>query len=180
MCILHFFPKSLRDYILAVIAYLASFVLVKFSKISVPVSEEDPIASPRRETTTTSSGGTVKSPQSLRSIGLRSFGQQPTIGTFEPMITIERVYLRNFLRTRSATLYASSSEPGTVTRPELQDAHNVLLRSNSVCVLLTFVGLLLAIIGIMAYVWTTFALAPGIFVSVCLIVSLAVACYALH
>ena len=100
----------------------------------------------------------------------------------DPMITIERVYLRNFLRTRpSASLfYTSASGPGTVTAPELQDAYTMLLRCNSVCVILTLIGLLLAIIGIMAYVWTTFTLPPGIFVSVCAIVSLVGACYALR
>ena len=74
----------------------------------------------------------------------------------------------------------ASSTPGTVTTPELQDAHNVLVRCNTVCVTLTFVGLLLTLIGIMAYVWTTFTLASGIFVSVCIIISLAGACYGLH
>jgi len=56
----------------------------------------------------------------------------------------------------------------------------MLLRCNSVCAILTFIGLLLAIIGIMAYVWTTFTLTPGIIVSVCFIVSLIAACYALR
>ena len=98
------------------------------------------------------------------------------------MITIERVYLRNFLRTRppASPFHASASTPETVTAPELQDAYTMLLRCNSVCVILTFVGLLLAIIGIMAYVWTTFTLVPGIFVSVCFIISLIGACYALR
>ncbi|KAF9777860.1 hypothetical protein BJ322DRAFT_1114634 [Thelephora terrestris] len=169
----------------AIISYLACFVLVKYNRISVPVTEEgDTVVPPRRETTATSQGGTAKSPQSVRSTDLNSFGQQPTIGAFEQIITIERVYLRNFLRTRPAAFtrrfYAPPSEPGSVTTPELQDAHNVLLRCNSVCVILTFVGLLLATIGIMAYVWTTFTLAAGIFVSVCFIISLATACYALH
>ena len=95
------------------------------------------------------------------------------------MITIERVSLRNLFRTRSPSS-STPSTPETVTAPELQDAYNVLLRCNNVCVTLTFAGLLLALIGIMAFVWTTFALAPGIFVSVCLIVSLAGACYGLH
>lgn len=115
-------------------------------------------------------------------IGLQSLHQRGITDTLDSMITIERVYLRNFLRTKpSASLfYTSASKPETVTAPELQDAYAVLLRCNSVCVILTFVGLLLAIIGIMAYVWTTFALAPGIFVSVCFIVSLAAACYALR
>lgn len=72
------------------------------------------------------------------------------------------------------------STPDTVTAPELQDAYNVLLRCNTVCVTLTFVGLLLALIGIMSYVWTTFTLAPGIFVSACIIVSLVGACYGLR
>ena len=76
--------------------------------------------------------------------------------------------------------YESSSATDPVSTPELEDAYAMLLRCNSVCVLLTFVGLLLAIIGIMAYVWTTFTLTPGIFVSVCFIVSLIGACYALH
>jgi len=56
----------------------------------------------------------------------------------------------------------------------------MLLRCNSVCVLLTFFGLLLAIIGIMAYVWTTFTLPAQIFVSVCFFVSFIGACYALR
>jgi len=76
--------------------------------------------------------------------------------------------------------YASASKPETVTAPELQDAYTVLLRCNNVCVILTFVGLSLAIIGVMAYVWTTFTLVPGIFVSVCFVISLAAACYALR
>ena len=98
------------------------------------------------------------------------------------MVTIERVYLRNFFRTRPATplFYESSSATEPVSRPELQDAHSMLLRCNSVCVLLTFLGLLLAVIGIMAYVWTTFTLPARIFVSACFVVSLIGGCYALH
>lgn len=115
-------------------------------------------------------------------IGLQSLQQRATTGISDPMITIERVYLRNFFRTRpSASLfYASASKSDTVTAPELQDAYTMLLRCNSVCVILTSIGLLLAVIGIMAYVWTTFTIVPGIFVSVCVIVSLIGACYALH
>ncbi|KAF9652820.1 hypothetical protein BDM02DRAFT_2631671 [Thelephora ganbajun] len=172
----------------AIIAYLASFVLVKYNRISVPASGEDSVGTPGhnpqqgREKAPTSPGGSVKIPQPDHPMGLQSLGQHPVTGAFNPMITIERVYLRNFFRTRpSASLfYASSSGPDTVTAPELQDAHNMLVRSNSVCVLLTFVGLLLAILGIMAYVWTTFTLASGIFVSVCFIVGLITACYALR
>ena len=98
------------------------------------------------------------------------------------MITIERVYLRNFLKVKSSTQAFSVPSSGReiATTPELQDAHNVLVRCNSVCAILTFVGLLLAITGIMAYVWTTFTLIPGISVSVCVIISLAAACYALR
>ena len=98
------------------------------------------------------------------------------------MVTIERVYLRNFLRTRPSPslFHTSASKQDTVSTPELEDAHTMLLRCNTVCAILTFVGLLLAITGIMAYVWTTFALTPGIFVSVCFIVSLIGACYALR
>jgi len=98
------------------------------------------------------------------------------------MVTIERVYLRNFFRATPTTtqFYESSSATEPVSTPELQDAYSMLLRCHSVCVLLTFIGLILAIIGIMAYVWTTFTLTAGIFVSVCFIVSLIGACYALH
>jgi hypothetical protein len=177
-----FLPKSSHAHTVAIIAYLSSFVLVKYNRISVPITEEGAIGSPRRDATTTSPGGTIKDPQSDHPLGLQSLGQQPTTGTFDPMITIERIYLRNFLKTRppGSTFYASSAGPGTVTPPELQDAYTLLLRCNSVCVLLTFVGLLLAITGIMAYVWTTFTLVPGIFVSVCFIFSLVAGCYALR
>jgi len=182
------FPTSSHGFVLAIISYLASFVLVKYSKISVPISEEGSIAStprnpqPGEDPTTRARGGSVRIVQQSPPLGLQALCQKPTSGTFGPMITIERVYLRNFFRTgpSASPFYASSSGPGTVTTPELQDAHTMLLRCNSVCVLLTFVGLLLAILGIMAYVWTTFTLAPGIFVSVCFIVSLIAACYALR
>lgn len=166
----------------AVIAYLASFVLVKYSKVSVPISEEGAVGSPGRETTTPTPGGTIKSPLPDHPLGLQSLGWHPN-GAFDPAITIERVRLRNLFRRKPPApvrFYANSSSPGTVTTPELQDAYTVLLRCNSVCVVLTFVGLLLALIGIMAYVWTTFTLPPGIFVSVCFIVSLAAACFALR
>lgn len=177
MPIPRFIPKRSHVCIPAVISYLASFVLVKYSRISVPISEEAVIGSSEREATATILEGTIKSPQSDNSIHLQSLGPKPITSTFNSVITIERVYLRNLLRFRPP---APSSTPGTVTTPELQDAYNVLLRCNSLCVILTFVGLLLALIGIMAYVWTTFALAPGIFVGVCLIVSLVGACYALR
>jgi hypothetical protein len=168
----------------AIISYLASFVLVKYSRVSAPDSEEGAIGSPGREETVSTPRGTVKGPQSVPTINLQSLGQQPVTRTLDPIVIIERVYLRNLLRTKpSASIQmfsASSSKPETVTAPELQDAYNVLWRCNSVCVILTFAGFLLAITGIMAYVWSTFALAPGIFVSVCFIVSLAAACYALR
>jgi len=127
-------------------------------------------------------GGTVKIPQPDPPIGLKSLHQRAITGTSDPLITIERVYLRNFLRTRpsASPFYASSAGTDTVSTPELQDAYAMLLRCNSVCVILTFIGLLLAIVGIMAYVWTTFTLTPGIIVSVCFIVSLVAACYALR
>jgi len=171
-----------------IISYLASFVLVKYSKISVPTSEGGSTAppthgsQPRREATTTTFGGTVKISQPDLPIGLQSLRQRPIADTSETVITIERVYLRNFLRTRPTTslFYTSSSGKEAVTTQDLQDAYNMLLRCNSVCVLLAFIGFLLAIIGIMAYVWTTFTLAPGIIVSVCFIVSLIGACYALR
>lgn len=182
------FPVSSEGFVPAIISYLASFVLVKYSKIAVPVSEGNPAGSPihnsrpGREATITTIGGTVKLSPSDPPIGLQSLRQRPVAGTAEPMITIERVYLRNFFRTKPTTslFYESSSGAGQVSTPELQDAYSMLLRCNSVCVLLTFIGLLLAIIGIMAYVWTTFTLTPGIFVSVCFIVSLTAACYALR
>jgi len=167
----------------AIIAYLASFVLVKYSKISVPISEEGSITSPPQssQSTTRTRGGSIKTIQPNPPLGLQSLDQKPIACAPDPVITIERVYLRNFFRTRpSPQVYAPSSGPGTVTTPELQDAHTMLLRCNSVCVVLTFIGLLLAILGIMAYVWTTFTLAPGIIVSVCFIVSLIAACYALR
>jgi hypothetical protein len=171
----------------AIISYLASFVLVRYSKISVPISEEASIASPAhnsqhgREATTTTFGGTVKTSRMDPPIGLQSLRQRPITSTSEPMITIERVYLWKFLRTKPTTpLHASSSGAEGISTPELQDAYSMLLRCNSVCVVMTFIGLLLAILGIMAYVWTTFALAPGIFVSVCFILSLIAACYALR
>lgn len=181
-------PTSSTGFVLAIISYLASFVLVKYNRISVPISEEASIASPIQspyqalDATTRTRVGSVKISQLDPSIGPQSLRQRGTTGISDTMITIERVYLRNFLRTRpSASLfYASTSQPETVTVPELQDAYNMLLRCNSVCVILTFTGLLLAIIGIMAYVWTTFTLTPGIVVSVCFIVSLIGACYALR
>lgn len=183
------FLQTLKVASLAIISYLASFVLVKYNKISIPAPEggsDDPPAHdsrPGREPTTTTFGGTVKISQPYPSIGLQSLRQRPITVASEPMITIERVYLRNFLRTRRPTntqFYASSSGTDTVSTPELQDAYSMLMRCNSVCVILTFIGLLLAILGIMAYVWTTFALTPGIFVSVCFIISLIAACYALR
>lgn len=184
MPIPHFFAKTSHVYIPAIIAYLSSFVLVKYSEISVPTSEEAVIGSPGPEATTTTPGDAVGRPQSDNLIRLRSLGQKATTNTPDPIIAIERVYLRNLFRTRpispASAFSTPSSTPGTVTAPELQDAYNVLLRCNSVCVTLTFVGLLFALIGIMAYVWTAFTLVPGIFVSVCLIVSLASACYALR
>ena len=181
-------PMSSTGFVLAIIAYLASFVLVKYNRISVPISEEASIASPIQgpypglDATTRTRVGSVKISQMDPSIGPQSLRQRATTGISDPMIIIERVYLRNLFRTRpSASLfYASTSQPETVTAPELQDAYNMLLRCNSVCVILTFTGLLLAIIGIMAYVWTTFTLTPGIVVSVCFIISLIGACYALR
>ena len=181
-------PMSSIGFVLAIISYLASFVLVKYSRISVPISEEASIASPIQspypglDATTRTRVGSVKISQLDPSIGPQSLRQRVTAGIPDPMVTIERVYLRNFFRTKppASLFYASTSQPETVTAPELQDAYNMLLRCNSVCVILTFTGLLLAIIGIMAYVWTTFTLTPGIFVSVCFIVSLVGACYALR
>ena len=98
------------------------------------------------------------------------------------MIRIERFRFRNFFRLNlpASQFYAATFKSGTVTAPELEDAHTLLLRCNGVCVVLTFVGFLLAVTGIMAYVWSTFTLTPGIFVSVCFIVSLIAACYALR
>ena len=176
------FPTSSRGCVLAVISYLASFVLVKYSKISVPISEEASIASPTQSPQPgqeSSRKGSVRTLQSDPPIGLH---RRATTESSDPMITIERVYLRNFLRTRPSPslFHTSASKQETVSTPELQDAHTMLLRCNTVCAILTFVGLLLAITGIMAYVWTTFALTPGIFVSVCFIVSLIGACYALR
>ena len=180
------FPTNPQLCVPAIISYLASFVLVKYSRISAPPSEGDSTTSParssRREAATTTFGGTVKSSQPDPTIGPQSLRRRPTTDTPKTVNTIERVYLRDFLRTRPppSLFYTSSSGTEVVDTPELQDAYSTLLRCNSVCVLLTFIGLLLAIIGIMAYVWTTFTLAPGIFVSVCFIVSLIGACYALH
>ena len=178
-----FVSTSLHVRTAAIIAYLSSFVLIKYNRISVPISEAS-IASPqlRRDGTTRTRGGSIKVLQPDYPIGLQSLQQQAITGTSDPMITIERVYLRNFLRTKppASPFYASASQPGTVTAPELQDVHAMLLRCSGVCVTLTFIGLLLAITGIMAYVWSTFALVPGIFVSVCVIVSLIAACYAVR
>ena len=183
------FRTNSRSRIPAIISYLASFALVKYNRISVPISEGVPASSPTpnprpgREPTTTTFGGSVKVSQSGPPIGLQSLRRRPITGTSEQMVSIERVYLRNFFRTRPTTpptFYGASSATEPVSTPELQDAYSMLLRCNTVCVLLTFVGLLLAIIGIMAYVWTTFTLTAGIFVSVCFIMSLVGACYALH
>jgi len=183
------FPtKNLRGRVTAIISYLSSFALVKYNRISVPISEGGSTApqtrnpQPGREATTTTSGGSVKVSHPDPPIGLQSLRHRPITGSSEPVVTIERVYLRNLFRTRPPTslFYEASSVTEPVSTPELQDAYSMLLRCNSVCVLLTFVGLLLAIIGIMAYVWTTFTLTAGIFVSVCFIVSLVGACYALH
>jgi len=165
----------------AVIAYLASFMLVKYSRISVPISEEPANGLPKREPTATPPIG---SPQLDHPIISEPLGHKPIARTLESIVTIERVYLRNLFRTRPPpvplSFFAAAATPGTVTPPELQDAHNLLVRCSALCVTLSFVGLLLALIGIMAFVWTTFTLAAGIFVSVCLIVSLAGACYALR
>ena len=171
----------------AIIAYLASFVLVKYNRISIPISEEASIASPAsqlpqlgRDATIRTRGGSIKSPQSDPPIGLQSLHQR--IPTSDPLITIERVYMRNLFRTKLpvSQFYAAALSSGTVTAPELEDAHTLLIRCNGVCVVLAFVGFLLAVTGIMAYVWSTFTLAPGIFVSVCFIASLIGACYALR
>jgi len=181
-------PTDSQRCVLAIISYLASFALVKYNRISVPVSDggsaSPPTHDPRpgREPTTTTFGGSVKVSQQESPIGLQYLRQRPMTGTSGQMVSIERVYLRNFFRTKPTTpqFCESSSTTEPVSTPELEDAYSMLLRCNSVCVLLTFVGLLLAIIGIMAYVWTTFTLTAGIFVSVCFIVSLVGACYALH
>jgi hypothetical protein len=163
-------------------SYLAAFVLVKYNKISVPISEEATIGSTAQETITITQQGVVKDPQPGHPIALQPFPQQQFTGILDSMVTIERVYLKNFLRTQPSArmFYAADSNPGTVTAPELRDAHDMLVRCNSVCVVLTFVGLLLVMIGIMAYVWTTYTLVPGIFVSVCFTLSFVASCYALH
>ena len=176
---------SPRDCILAAMSYLASFVLVKYNKISVPVSEEANVGSTAQETITITQRGIVKDSQPGHpNIALQSFTQQQIsgLGILDSMVTIERVYLKNFFRTQPSArmFHAADSNPGSVTAPELHDAHDMLVRCNSVCVVLTFVGLLLAIIGIMAYVWTTFTLVPGIFVSACFTLSLIASFYALH
>ena len=172
----------------AIIAYLASFVLVKYNRISIPISEEASIASPTgqlpqlgRDSTVRTRGGSIKGPPSDPPIGLQSLHQRIPTG-FDPLITIERVSVRNLFKLKlpASQLYAAAFNSGPVTAPELEDAHTLLLRCNAVCVVLAFVGFLLAVTGIMAYVWSTFSLAPGIFVSVCFIVSLIGACYALR
>ena len=169
----------------AVISYLASFALVKYNKISVPFSEETSTASrtqspqPGRRTTTRARQGSTRIPRP--DLPIQSHHIRATT-TSDPIITIERVHLRNFLRTGppASLLYTSASKRETVSTLELQDAHAMLLRCNSVCMILMFIGLSLAITGIMAYVWTTFTLAPSTFISACFITSLIGGCYALR
>src|ERR1700753_2835299 len=123
-------------------SYLGSFVLVKYNKISVPVSEEANVGSTAQETITITQRGIVKDSQPGHpNIALQSFTQQQIsgLGILDSMVTIERVYLKNFFRTQPSArmFHAADSNPGSVTATELHDAHDMLVRCNSVCVVLT-------------------------------------------
>ena len=124
--------------------YLASFVLVKYSKISVPISQEASIASP---TQSPQSGQETVGPSDRPSIP-SSASDCRNLWSHDH--NRARVYLRNFIRTRPSPslFHTSASKQETVSTLELQDAHTMLLRNT----ILTFVGLLLAITGIVTCV----------------------------
>jgi len=145
----------------AIISFMASFVLVRYKRINIPTASmyvEKPSSSSLPSNAIPSRHGRLLEASAL---------------------SIERLHFFDVLPTsiQQRLSHPSSSDP---LSPSLPEALSTLIRCNTVCVLLSLVGFILAVIGILSYVWTWLPRGVSIFTSICLFWGIVGGTYALQ